>query len=223
MLLSLLLSRLVAAAVLLNSLNTTQVTAWLGVSIPLPRLSSPSILVELTVDKYGVPALLTISTLTPPIATFDPVQGLLHIDALASDLVSFAYRSYSAYLALNSSAFPEGGSLEIGILIPDLQSPAAIRLLVNAHSDPYSGGDLCPGSCSGHGRCQAGKCVCGDYFVGEDCAFQASQVVVNQQADLMVPVNVYSLLQVYYDSDRNLGMSMQIVQGEVVLLVAFGL
>ena len=217
-----LIPTLASAVVLLSSLNSTQTTAWWGTSILLPRLSSPFILVELAVDKYGVPVLLTASANFPAIATFDPSQGL-HTDALASDLVSFAYRSITCYLTLNSSAFPDASTLEIGILMPDLQSPAGIRLQVRAHSDLYSGGDLCPNDCNGHGRCEAGKCVCRDYFVGEDCAFETSQVVVNQQADLMVPAYAYSLLQVYYDSGRNLGMSVQVVQGEIVLLVAFGL
>lgn len=213
---------LASAAVLLSSLNSTQSTAWWSTSILLSRLSSPSILVELAVDKYGVPVLLTANPSFPPIATFDSIQGL-QIDALAADLVGFAYRSTTCYLTLNSSAFPEGSTLEIGLLMPDLQSPAGISLLVRAHSDIYSGGDLCPNGCSAHGRCEAGKCVCRDSFAGEDCAYEASQLMVNQQADLMVPAYAYSLLQVYYDSERNLGMSLQLVQGEIVLLVAFGL
>ena len=210
------------AVVLLGSVNQTQTANWWSVSIPLPMFSTPYMLVELTVSKPGVPALLTANANTPPLATYDDILGL-QITALAADIVSFAYRSTHCYLTLNASSFPASGSLEIGILMPDLQSTASLQLTVRSHGNLHSDGELCPGDCNDHGQCSSSTCECSESFVGEDCGFATSQVVANQQADLVVAAYAYSLLEVLYDHSRNLGLSMKIVQGEVILLVAFGL
>ena len=217
---------LCSASSQLYSATDVQTSTWKTVSVPLPVVTSGLISVLLSVQKTGdneVAALLTANVGTPPFAELRS-DGSLHIEALSSDVTSFAYQSPYCFLRINSSELTNASSLEVGVLIPSLPYKGLnTTIRVIAHSTHHSDGDLCPNDCSSNGQCSYGVCTCRGGWAGEDCLRPVTILLPNEKTDMIVAEKSYSLIKVSYQSDENLGVALKVIQGEVVLLVSFGM
>ena len=208
--------------VLLGSLREMQETTWKTLDFPVPPLNTSSLLIEVQVSPDSVPFLLTASKNEPPQAGFDR-DGSLRVEAQTADFVAYAYKTTTGFLSLNSSELRAGGVVNVGLFIPEVPTNGAdTTVTLKAHCDFHSAGEICPFDCSLNGSCLDGLCNCRDNWVGEDCSQRAVEVLINESKDVIVGERGYVVVQVTYRSSQNLGIQMKVVQGEAVLLVAYG-
>ena len=211
---------------LLSTLSSLQTEDWLTWTVPLPAISEYTVLIELSTkgnSEVTVPALLSASQDTMPIVEIER-DGRIQFQGLRIDVTGFAYRSQFCHLSIEGRELNPEKPLFVGVLVPGINSQGVeVSLALYRHSKIYAEGEKCPFDCHGHGQCFNGKCECVEFFTGVDCLHSYRTLYATEGEGLIIPAKAYSLVKPSYSKGQNLGVSLELIQGEAMLAISYGL
>ena len=156
--------------------------------ISLKNLSTPQSALELNLIQLSPKSkesLFTARKSKNPFSEFNNSETW-SIKSDISDLDSWISNSANHSLQLD-----QFNNWKLGIFTYSLQDQVKWKLTITGLSTFHIGKGRCGNSCSEKGKCIEGKCVCGDYYAGNDCSIPIQAGKLNRVYDLALLSDTY--------------------------------